>query len=399
MISKLKKNLTILLSVLFGVVFIGGLVMLNWGSYDNRLMELRRQVRLEVSEVGLREIENTHGTALEMDAVDYSIFHVKKSGEIELYSNHLPGVTETKQYVYAQKIADHWKEPLEFGEITNITKQGKTGRYIVLISVYPAVRAMIPTVVASVLLAGVGIALLILLTKLLSKRLVRPVEQTLAAEKKFMSNASHELKTPLTVISTNAQLLAEEIGDNRHLQYIRQETDQMIAMVNKMLTLMRLDAPVEQTVYQRFRVDEALLDVIFPMESVAYEKKLMMDADIEDGMELTGDAEQIRKLMTILLDNAICYSPEGGMIRIQASVRARRFHLCVSNTGEEIPKEQQEKLFERFYRADEARVSDGSHFGLGLSIAGSIVSNHHGRIWVESHDGQNVFQVILPAGR
>ena len=214
-----------------------------------------------------------------------------------------------------------------------------------------------------------------------------------------MSNASHELKTPLTVISTNAQLLSEEIGDNRHLQYIRQETDQMIAMVNKMLTLMRLDVPMEQTVFQRFRVDEVLLDVIFPMESVAYEKKLTMDADIEDGMELTGDAEQIRKLMTILLDNAICYTPEGGVIRIQASVRARRFHLRVSNTGEEIPKEQQEKLFERFYRADEARVSDGSHFGLGLSIAGSIVSNHHGRIWVESHDGQNVFQVILPAGR
>ena len=87
------------------------------------------------------------------------------------------------------------------------------------------------------------------------------------------------------------------------------------------------------------------------------------------------------------------------MIQIQASIRARRFHLCVSNTGEELSKEQQEKLFERFYRADEARVSDGSHFGLGLSIAGSIVSNHHGRIWVESHDGQNRFQVVLPTGR
>ena len=399
MISKLQKNLTILLSALFCVVFIGGLVMFNWGSYEDRLMELRRQVRLEVSEVGLKQIENTRGAALEMEAVDCAIFHVQEGGAVELYSNHIQGIDEKKLYAYAQEVADHWKEPLQFWEVTSTTKQGKSGRYVVLISVYPAVRASVPSIVASVLLAAVGIVLLILLTQMLSRRLVRPVEQMINAEKKFMSNASHELKTPLTVISANTQLLEEEIGDNRHLQYIRQETEQMIAMVNKLLTLMRLDNPMVETQHQRFCVDEALLDVIFPMESVAYEKKLAMDTDIQERMYLSGDEDQIKNLMSILLDNAISYTPEGGSIAIQASLRARRFYLCVSNTGEPIPKEQREKLFERFYRADEARAGGGSHFGLGLSIAGSIVANHHGKIWVDSHDGQNVFQVILPAGK
>ncbi|MDD6038129.1 MAG: HAMP domain-containing sensor histidine kinase [bacterium] len=400
MISKLKKNLTILLSALFCVLYIGGLVMFNWGKYESCLMDLRRQVRLEVSEVGLKQIENSHGAALELDALDYSIFHVKKKdAKVELYSNHLPDIDEQTQYEYAQKIADNWKKPMEFWRITNITKQGKSGRYVVLISVYPAVRAVIPTVVASIGLALVGMLLLILLTNLLSKRMVRPVEQTLSAEKKFMSNASHELKTPLTVISTNAQLLEQEIGENRHLVYIRQETDQMIEMVNKMLTLMHLDAPVEQTVFKRFRADEAVFDVIFPMESIAYEKKLTLESEVEEGMELTGDENQIRQLLTILLDNAITYTPEGGVIRIIASVRMRRFQLSVTNTGDEIPKEQQERLFERFYRADEARVNDGSHFGLGLSIAGSIVANHHGKIWVESKDGQNTFRVLMPSGK
>ena len=276
---------------------------------------------------------------------------------------------------------------------------GRPGRYVVLISVYPAVRAMVPTLVASVLMAGVGIALLILLTRLLSRRLVRPVEQMLSSEKKFMSNASHELKTPLAVISANTQLLEEEMGENRHLQYIRHETDQMIAMVNKMLTLMRLDTPVEQTKRSRFCVDEALLDVIYPMESVAYEKKLSMNIDIQEQMYMVGDEDQMKNLMSILLDNAISYTPPQGTITIHATLRGRRLSLSVSNTGEPIPKEQQEKLFERFYRADEARENHGSHFGLGLSIAGSIVANHHGKIWVESHDGQNIFQVVLPAGK
>ena len=399
MISKLKKNLTILLSALFCVVLMGGLIMFCWGSYEDRLMELRRQVRLEVSEVGLNQIEKTRGAALEMESVDYVLFHVQKDGTVELYSNYMQGIDEEKLYVYAQKVADHWKEPLEFREVTSVTKQGKSGRYIVLISVYPAVRAMIPTIVVCLLFAGAGIALLILLTQLLSRRLVRPVEQMISSEKKFMSNAGHELKTPLTVISANTQLLEAEIGDNRHLQYIRQETEHMIAMVNKMLTLMRLDTPMEQTEYRKFCVDESLLDVIYPMESVAYEKKLTMDIDVQEQMQMIGDEDQIKNLMSILLDNAISYTPEGGNIAIRASLRARRFTLCVSNTGEPIPKEQQEKLFERFYRMDEARGDNGSHFGLGLSIAGSIVANHHGKIWVESRDGRNVFQVILPAGR
>ena len=121
--------------------------------------------------------------------------------------------------------------------------------------------------------------------------------------------------------------------------------------------------------------------------------------DIQEQMQLMGDADQIRQLMTILLDNAISYTPEGGVITIHASLRSRKFFLRVSNSGEPIPKDQQEKLFERFFRADEARVSVGNHFGLGLSIAGSIVANHHGKIWVESRDGQNIFQVVLPAGK
>lgn len=399
MISKLKKNLTILLSALFCVVLMGGLIMFCWGSYEDRLMELRRQVRLEVSETGLKQIEKTRGAALEMESVDYVLFHVQKDGTVELYSNYMQGIDEEKLYVYAQKVADHWKEPLEFREVTSVTKQGKSGRYIVLISVYPAVRAMIPAIVVCLLFAGAGIALLILLTQLLSRRLVRPVEQMISSEKKFMSNAGHELKTPLTVISANTQLLEAEIGDNRHLQYIRQETEHMIAMVNKMLTLMRLDTPMEQTEYRKFCVDESLLDVIYPMESVAYEKKLTMDIDVQEQMQMIGDEDQIKNLMSILLDNAISYTPEGGNIAIRASLRARRFTLCVSNTGAPIPKEQQEKLFERFYRMDEARGDNGSHFGLGLSIAGSIVANHHGKIWVESREGQNVFQVVLPAGR
>jgi signal transduction histidine kinase len=216
------------------------------------------------------------------------------------------------------------------------------------------------------------------------------------SEKIFMSNASHELKTPLTVIRANTELLADEIGENRHLQYIEQETDRMVALVGRMLTLVRLDSPGMEMPQEPYLADEALFDVIYPMESVAYEKKIKIETDIMPHMQMTGDAEQMKSVMSILLDNAISYTEEGGRIRVTAGLHGNRFQLLVANTGEPIPPEQRERLFERFFRTDEARGDAEGHFGLGLSIAGRIVENSHGKISVESKNGENLFRVILP---
>jgi signal transduction histidine kinase len=111
---------------------------------------------------------------------------------------------------------------------------------------------------------------------------------------------------------------------------------------------------------------------------------------------MTGDPEQLRTVMTILLDNAISYTKEGGKIRIAAWQQGEKFHLLVANTGEEIPPEQREQLFERFFRADEARGDAEQHFGLGLSIASRIVKKQHGKIQVESRNGENLFHVTIP---
>jgi signal transduction histidine kinase len=113
-------------------------------------------------------------------------------------------------------------------------------------------------------------------------------------------------------------------------------------------------------------------------------------------MQMTGDAEQMKSVMSILLDNAISYTEEGGRIRVTAGLHGNRFQLLVANTGEPIPPEQRERLFERFFRTDEARGDAEGHFGLGLSIAGRIVENSHGKISVESKNGENLFRVILP---
>lgn len=397
MIKKVQKNLSILLVILFGAVFLGGLFSLNWKNYQENLWELKEEVRAEINDIKWNNFLESRGAAANLGDVEYCILYVDQNKQVTIYENHFESMTQERILQYGRKLAQHWKSGKKLMRVTAIFKRHrKLGKYIVLVSGRNALRVSMPVIIGSVAVAILGILLLVLIARTLSNWLVKPIEEMVSSEKKFMSNASHELKTPLTVISANTELLAGEIGDNKHVQYIRLETERMISLVNKMLTLTRLDGPLTETRYEKFNIDEALLDVIYPMESVAYEKKLHMDVQIQKGMQMNADEEQMKSLMSILLDNAISYTPEGGEIQIEANLRARKFYLRVTNHGEPIAEEDKAKLFERFFRKDEAREGAGNHFGLGLSIAGSIVANHHGKIWVESSGGKNTFQVLLP---
>ena len=154
-------------------------------------------------------------------------------------------------------------------------------------------------------------------------------------------------------------------------------------------------APQNSNTRAVFPVDDALLDIIYPMESVAFEKHIALSIDVQEQMKMDGNESQIQNLASILLNNALSYTPENGSIEIHAHIHNRKFYLSVENTGNPIPEEIRDRLFERFFRADEARADNG-HFGLGLSIAHSIVTNHSGKITVERQGDKNVFSVMLP---
>lgn len=399
MIKTLQKKISILFAVLLGTVWVLGIAALNWINYTNQVDKLRTEVRAEIENTGWREFFQTGGESEEFDFEDleYSILQLKKDKSIIIMSNHFSSMTEEEMLRYAAELSKHWRSGKRFWKITYINRYSQTyGRSLVLISSKEAVYDVLPFLAGSIAVMISGVFLLIAATRKLSVWLVCPVEEFIQSEQKFMTNASHELKTPLTVLRTNVELLADEIGENKHLQYIGMETERMVSLVNKMLMLVRLDAHYTEQNCQKFYLDEALLSVICPMESVAYEKKIHMDFHVEEQMWFVGNEEQLQSVMSILLDNAISYTPEGGEIEIRADIHSKKFYLVIANTGEPIPADLREKLFERFYRQDEARESASDHLGLGLSIAESIVSKHRGKIWVECADGKNIFRVMLP---
>ena len=249
----------------------------------------------------------------------------------------------------------------------------------------------------------IDIAALLLLTLFsffFTGKLLQPVIESRKKQTEFVAAASHELRTPLAVILSAAECCrdAEAKKQSRFLDTIKQEGEILTSLVNDMLALSASDtqrftcrpAPVE--------LDTLLINTYEAFEPLAAEKKLSLSVTLpEESLPLcTADADRIVQLLSILLHNAVSYTPEGGRIGLSLSHKKNRFYLTVSDTGIGILPEDKKKIFDRFYRAEKSRSAKG-HFGLGLSIASEIVRLHHGTISVADRPGGgSVFTVILP---
>ena len=238
------------------------------------------------------------------------------------------------------------------------------------------------------------------LSVFLARWAVRPVENAWQRQKRFVADASHELKTPLTVILSNAEML--QSGENmdekaqERVDNILAEGIRMKRLIENMLTLAKSDYAENTLVMSRVNLSDIILDSVLLYESAAYDDNKQLSFNVAEGVIVNGDADKLRQVIDILLDNALKYSNEGSQITVDLSVQYRREALVrVRSEGEAIPREELQNIFIRFYRVDKARENHGG-FGLGLSIAEEIIQSHRGRIWAESDSSGNTFSFILP---
>ena len=247
----------------------------------------------------------------------------------------------------------------------------------------------------------IGLAALVLLlgvSILLARWATRPVAKAWQQQRQFLSDASHELKTPLTVILSNAELLEAAPLDPRPARWadnIRSEAKQMKSLVEEMLTLARADNAAPTAVMTEVSLSDLATDCALAFEPVAFEAGKPLESDIAPDVTVTGDGDKLRQLIGVLLDNAIKYGRAGGTITLALRRTDRQARLTVSNPGDPIPPEQLGRLFERFYRADASR-GEQSGFGLGLPIAAAIASEHKGTLKAESDQVSTRFLFTMP---
>lgn len=247
----------------------------------------------------------------------------------------------------------------------------------------------------TLIFGGVALGLFFFLSVFLARKIVDPLEESYQKQKQFISDAGHELKTPVSVVSANAELLARELGDNQWLSNIQYENERMGILVGQLLELARTENALPQMEHMdlsRLVAGEAL-----PFESVAFEKGLELSCSIASGIAVMGNSTQLKQIVSILLDNAIDHCNGQGKVQLSLSREHGNARLSVINSGAEIPEQQRQRIFERFYRVDSVRNSEDKHYGLGLAIAKAITDSHKGHIEVLCYDGLVEFKVQIPA--
>lgn len=248
----------------------------------------------------------------------------------------------------------------------------------------------------SILISVSGLLLVFVLVLFFSRLAVRPFAESFEKQKRFITDASHEIKTPLTIIDANTEVLEIENGENEWTEGIKGQVRRLAALTEKLVFLSRMDEEHTKLQTEEFSISDAASETVQSFEAVAEMRGRELKAEIPQGIMYWGDEAMIRQMLSLLLDNAVKYSDEKGVIELCLRKPDKHVEIILRNTVTEIRQGNLDILFERFYRPDSSRNSETGGYGIGLSAAKAIVTAHKGKIHARSEDGRSIeFRIVL----
>ena len=246
--------------------------------------------------------------------------------------------------------------------------------------------------------SGLGLLMVLILMILLSKHIVKPFSENYEKQKRFITDAGHEIKTPITIINADTEVLEMDTGPNEWINDIRVQTERLSHLTKDLIYLAKMEEGDTRTQMIDFPLSEVISETAASFQAIARTDSKQFAINIEPRISFYGDEENIRRLASILLDNALKYSDEKGCIQFNLEKKGKHIQLTAANTTrDKLDKEQLSHLFDRFYRMDASRNSETGGYGIGLSIAQAIVQMHKGKISVTAIDDHKIqFIVLLP---
>lgn len=395
MIKKLKRRfiltsmavVTLVLLLVCGVLFAGARRVV----YADADQMLKRSLMFSLGEKGNGEGRGGGRERAVVLSID------PETGAIEKKNNGtLENLSDEEQQELAQEAARGGKLKNKGVRASVEERNGKT--YVAVVDTAMEDRLMTAAMKALALFAaGLWLALL-LLVWLLSGWAVGPMAKAWDMQRQFVADASHDLKTPLTVILSNSELLKQrtDVADAPELDRIEAAGRRMKDLVQKMLTLARMEDDPNRGAWETVDLSEMVMESALAFEAAAFEKGLAIDENVESGLAVRGNRAQIQSVLECLLDNACKYASPGSRVTVSLERAGKKAKLTVHNTGSYIPPEDLPHVFERFYRADKSRTASDSS-GLGLAIVQSVAESMQGSVAAESTEaGGTAFTVLLP---
>lgn len=328
----------------------------------------------------------------------FSVFLDENKNITEINSESIASVTDEDIKAITQVVLDKNKASGWYKTYRYRISPYESG-FLLVVMEETAVRNSMLTVLFITLSVGVGAFFIIfLLIALFSKRAIKPIAQTYEKQKQFITDASHELKTPLTVVSANNEILAMTYGENEWCDSVEKQIALMRSLISQMIQMSRLDEDEQVFNIESFNISDAVYDTVMSFKTVAERKSLNMTVGIEPDILFSGDEKEIRHAIAVLADNAVKYCDKDGEIKVSVSKNTsgvkKRILITFENTYAYASSLDTDRIFERFYRADKARNTYNS-FGLGLPIARSVIEKHGGSLKARKGKNSIIMEIIL----
>ena len=295
--------------------------------------------------------------------------------------------------------AELWKEGKKkgfFADYKYLATDSDGSTMYVFLNCQREISTIRTYVLASVGTGALGLVIVFVMIYFFSGKVLKPVSESYEKQKRFITDASHEIKTPLTIIDANTEVIEMMEGENEWTQSTRKQIARLTSLTEKLVFLSRMDEEGTKLEKVSFSLSDAVLDTAEGFRSVAKTKGKQFEINVAEHVEYVGDEKNIRQMISLLLDNAMKYSSEQGIIRIALKTSGKNKIITVWNTTDQIEKGKLDMLFERFYRMDASHNSKTGSFGIGLSVVYAIVKAHKGKISAKSEDGKSIlFTVVL----
>ena len=326
----------------------------------------------------------------------FSVLLDENNQVIQTDTGQIAAVDEKSAELYAQSVIESGHSTGFMNDYRYLVLAEEANTRVIFLDCGRSLSSFRTTLLSSLGLSLFGLLAVLVLLLILSHRIVRPVAESYEKQKQFITDAGHELKTPMTIISADVELAEMECGDNQWLADIRRQTERLTGLTNDLIYLSRMEEEQPPLQIIEFPLSDVAEEMTMSFLAPAKSQEKELTIHIQPMLSCNGDEKAIRQLISILLDSALKYSPAGGQLELCLQKQGRNILLRVSNTtSRPVDEDKLAHLFDRFYRSDQSRNSQKGGYGLGLSIARSIVLAHKGKIRAESPDGMSLSVIVF----